>query len=158
MALDGGLVFRPLPEVGEDAFFAAFAATHEGTRDAWLRRQIEKHGLDSAARAEFEDYKEFDHLPEWWELAYTADDELAGVIMPARNPTSAVIGHVGVMPQQRGRGFAAQLVRRGTGVLLASGAEEVRADCDSDNVAMVKAFERAGYAQIARRRTYQVDV
>jgi ribosomal protein S18 acetylase RimI-like enzyme len=157
-ARDDELVFRPMPEVGEDAFFAVFAATYEGTRDAWLRRQIEEHGLHTAARSGFEEYKEFDHLPEWWELAYTADGALAGAIMPARNPTSAVIGHVGVVPEQRGRGFAAQLVRRGTEVLVASGADEVRADCDSDNVAMVKAFERAGYAQIARRRTFQVEV
>jgi hypothetical protein len=31
----------------------------------------------------------------------------------------------------------------------------IRADCDRDNVAMVKAFQRAGYEQIARRRSYR---
>ena len=39
--------------------------------------------------------------------------------------------------------------------LLASGATEIQGDCDRDNAAMVKAFERAGYEQFARRRTYQ---
>jgi ribosomal protein S18 acetylase RimI-like enzyme len=154
---DSPLSFRALPDLGEDAFFEAFVATLEGTRDAWLAREIRERGLREAARAGFDDYKEFEHLPEWWELGYTAEDELVGVIMGARNPTSAVIGHVGVLPGQRGRGFAAQLLRRGTDVLVASGADEIRADCDSDNVAMVKAFQRVGYEQIARRRTYRLD-
>jgi RimJ/RimL family protein N-acetyltransferase len=39
-------------------------------------------------------------------------------------------------------------------VLVAAGADEIRGDCDTDNVPMVKAFERAGYARIARRRSY----
>jgi ribosomal protein S18 acetylase RimI-like enzyme len=77
------------------------------------------------------------------------------VIMGARNPTSAVIAYVGVVPEQRGRGLAAPLVRRGTERLAAAGATEIRGDCDRDNVAMVKAFERAGYAQFARRRSYR---
>jgi ribosomal protein S18 acetylase RimI-like enzyme len=96
-----------------------------------------------------------EHLPEWWELAYTDDGALAGVIMAARNPSSAVIAFIGVVPEQRGRGLAQRLVRRGTEQLLESGADEIRGDCDLDNVGMVKAFERAGYEQFARRRSYQ---
>ena len=95
-----------------------------------------------------------EHLPEWWELAYTEDGALAGVIMAAKNPSSAVIAYVGVVPEQRGRGLAQELVRRGTERLLGSGATEIRGDCDRDNVGMVKAFERAGYDQFAGRRTY----
>jgi RimJ/RimL family protein N-acetyltransferase len=74
--------------------------------------------------------------------------------MAARNPSSAVIAYVGVVPDQRGRGLAPELVRRGTERLLESGATEIRSDCDQDNVGMVKAFERAGYQQFARRRTF----
>ena len=91
-------------------------------------------------------------MPEWWELAYTGD---AGVIMAARNPSVAVIAYVGVVPEQRGRGFAAELVRRGTKQLIESGAEENQGDCDLDDTGMVKGFERAGYEQFARRRTYR---
>jgi ribosomal protein S18 acetylase RimI-like enzyme len=94
-------------------------------------------------------------LPEWWELAYAEDDALVGVIMSARNPGSAVVAYVGVVPDQRGRGFAAQLVRRGTEQLVVAGADEIRGDCDLDNVAMVKAFQRAGYEQTARRRSFR---
>jgi RimJ/RimL family protein N-acetyltransferase len=152
--LPSRLVFRPLPEVGEDAFVAAIAATYEGTRDSWITRLVEEHGRLGAARADFLDYQGMEHLPEWWELAYTDEGALAGVIMAARNPSSAVIAYVGVVPDQRGRGLAPELVRRGTERLLESGATEIRSDCDQDNVGMVKAFERAGYQQFARRRTF----
>src|SRR5262249_8855741 len=144
-----------LPEVGEDAFVEAMAATFEGTRDAWLTREIQERGPTEAARSDFRDYQAMEYRPEWWELAYAEDGALAGLIMPARTPTSAVIGYVGVVPDQRGRGLAAQLVSRGTEQLVAAGAREIQADCDRDNVAMVKAFERAGYKEIARRRSFQ---
>jgi RimJ/RimL family protein N-acetyltransferase len=139
------LTFRPLPEVGEDAFVAAIATTYQGTRDSWIIRLVEEHGRLGAARADFLDYEGMEHLPEWWELAYTDEGALAGVIMAARNPSSAVIAYVGVVPDQRGRGLAPELVRRGTERLLESGATEIRGDCDGDNVGMVKAFERAGF-------------
>jgi ribosomal protein S18 acetylase RimI-like enzyme len=148
------LFFRSLAEVGEDTFVAAIASTYQGTRDSWIARNVEERGTLEAARADFLDYQSLDHPPEWWELAYTQGGALAGVIMAARNPTSAVIAYVGVVPEQRGRGLAPQLVRRATGQLLESGAE-IRGDCDRDNIGMVKAFERAGYEQFARRRTYR---
>jgi ribosomal protein S18 acetylase RimI-like enzyme len=96
-----------------------------------------------------------DYLPEWWELAYTEDGALVGVIMAARNPSSAVIAYVAVVPEQRGHGLAQQLVHRGTERLVNGGSDEIRGDCDRDNIAMVKAFQRAGYEQVARRRTYR---
>jgi ribosomal protein S18 acetylase RimI-like enzyme len=149
------LSYRALPELGEETFVAGMAATYEGTKDSWITRTIEERGTFGAARADFLDYQAMEHQPEWWELAYTDNGALAGVIMAARNPGSAVIGFVGVVPEQRGRGFAVDLVRRGTEVLVESGATEIRGDCDRDNIGMVKAFERAGYRQFARRRTYR---
>jgi ribosomal protein S18 acetylase RimI-like enzyme len=148
------LAFRTLPEVGEDAFVDAIALTYQGTRDSWIGRNIVERGMSGVAREDFHDQQGMEYRPEWWELAYTADSALAGLIMAARNPGGAVISYVGVVPDQRGRGLASELVRRGTQRLRESGADEIRGDCDRDNVGMVKAFERAGYEQFARRRTY----
>jgi ribosomal protein S18 acetylase RimI-like enzyme len=153
-ARDGPLTFRTIADVGEEAFVDAIGATFVGTADDELTRDIEERGPREAARQYLEDHKSLEHRPEWFELGYSGE-ELAGVIMGARNPTSAVIAYVGVVPEQRGRGLAAPLVRRGTERLAAAGATEIRGDCDRDNVAMVKAFERAGYAQFARRRSYR---
>jgi RimJ/RimL family protein N-acetyltransferase len=152
---DGGpLTFRTIAEVGDDVFIDAIAATFEGTPDAELTLDVEQHGARDAARRYLDDHKALEHRPEWFELGYTGD-EPAGVLMGARNPTSAVIAYVGVVPAQRGRGFAPALVRRGTARLAAAGATEVRGDCDRDNVAMARAFERAGYTRFARRRSFR---
>jgi ribosomal protein S18 acetylase RimI-like enzyme len=152
------LVFRPLSEVGEKTFVEAIAATYRGTRDSWLLANIEERGLLGAAQADFRDYRRLEHLPEWWELAYTEDGALAGAMIGARTPRQAVVTYVGVVPEQRGRGLAARLVRRATERLLAGGAEEIGGDSDRDNIAMVKAFERAGFEQVARRRTYRREL
>lgn len=149
------LDFRPLSEVGEEAFVEALAATYQGARDAWIARTVEEQGTLGAARVDFLGYQGIEHLPEWWELAYAEDGGLVGLVMPARNPSGAVIAYLGIVPEQRGRGLAPHLVRRGTEQLLAGGADEIRGDCDRENIAMAKAFERAGYEQFARRRTYR---
>jgi RimJ/RimL family protein N-acetyltransferase len=150
----GPLTFRTIADVGEDGFVDAIAATLEGTADSELTLDVEEHGAREAARRYLEDHQSLEHRPEWFELAYGGGD-LVGVIMGARNPTSAVIAYVGVVPEERGSGFAAPLVRRGTARLAAAGATEIRGDCDRDNVAMAKAFERAGYARFARRRSFR---
>ena len=152
---DPSLEFRSLSEVGSDAFVEAIAATYEGTRDSWITRNVNERGRLPAARSDFGDYQEMEHRPEWWELAYAEDGSLVGVIMAARNPSTAVVAYVGVVPAYRGGGLASVLVRRGTEHLLASGASDIRGDCDRDNPAMVKAFERAGFEQFARRRTFE---
>jgi RimJ/RimL family protein N-acetyltransferase len=153
-AQDGPLTFRTIADVGQDAFVDAIAATFDGTADNELARDIEEHGQREAARRYLEDHESLEHRPEWFELGYSGE-QLAGVIMGARNPTSAVIAYIGVVPEQRGRGLATVLVRRGTERLAAADATEIRGDCDRDNVAMVRAFERAGYAQFARRRSFR---
>ena len=73
--------------------------------------------------------------------------------MAARNPSTAVIA-TSALCRSSWPGLAVELVRRGTERLLASDADEIRGDCDLDNIDMVKGFERAGYEQFARRRTY----
>ena len=153
---DDSLDFRAVSAVGEDAFVAAIAATYEGTRDSWISQSMEEEGVLGAARADFKDAQTLEYQPDWWELAYTSDDDLAGVIMAAKNPSTAVVWYVGVVPEQRGRGLATRLVRRGTRRLLDAGVEEICGDCDLDNVGMVKAFERAGYENFARRRSYRL--
>lgn len=152
---DPSLQFRSLSDVGDDAFVEAIAATFEGTRDSWITRNVNEQGRLPAARSDFGDYQDMDHRPAWWELAYAGDGSLVGVIMAARNPSSAVIAYVGIVPTHRGRGLSSVLVRRGTEHLLASGASDIRGDCDRDNPAMVKAFERAGFERFARRRTFE---
>jgi RimJ/RimL family protein N-acetyltransferase len=92
--------------------------------------------------------------PAWWQLAFTADHDLVGLVMPARNPTSGTIGYLGVVPEHRGHGYVNDLLGQGTAILHAAGVESIRADVDVANLPMASACRRAGYTAFATRQEY----
>lgn len=151
-----GLTFRSLPDVGEAAFLDAIARVSEGTFDQRIREDRERLGVAGEARLTFDDLRSMEYDPAWWQLAYAPDGALVGLIMPCKNPTFAVIGYIGVVPEQRGRGYVNLLLQQGTATLHAAGATVVRADTDVSNFPMANAFRRAGYTEFATRREYRV--
>ncbi|MFG2773448.1 GNAT family N-acetyltransferase [Streptomyces sp. NPDC048350] len=148
---DPRLTFRSLAELGPDPFVAVLAELLADTADARLAADVRQHGVRRAAELLFEETAELKHEPEWWELGHDADGTVAVISLPAESPSVPVIGFVGVAPAHRGKGYATSVVVRGTRVLTAAGATEIRGDCDRANVAMAKAFQRAGYVNFADR-------
>ncbi|MFD9241885.1 GNAT family N-acetyltransferase [Streptomyces sp. NPDC059556] len=148
---DPRLTFRSLAELGPDPLVAVLAELLADTADARLAADVRQHGARRAAELLFEETAELKHEPAWWELGYDADGSVAVISLPAENPSVPVIGFVGVAPAHRGKGYATSVVVRGTRVLAGAGATEIRGDCDAANVAMAKAFERAGYVNFADR-------
>ncbi|GAB3421699.1 GNAT family N-acetyltransferase [Flindersiella endophytica] len=143
------LEFRP----ADDAqMLAALRDVLSGTLDAHSRRDVAKHGLDKAAELDLKNLYWFPSPREWWQLAYTASGDLAGLIIPARNYSMPTIGYIGVVPAQRGHGYVNDLLAEMAWRLseLAPG-EEVGADTDVGNVPMAKAFTRAGFRNTAVR-------
>ena len=157
-AITGRLTFRSLPDVGEEAFITAIRLVSEATLDRRTEADRAAHGAEAAARADFETESRLRHDERWWELAYTADGDLVGLVMPAENPTSATIAYIGVVPGQRGRGYISDLLARGTATLVEAGVDRIRADTDLRNDPMARAFERAGYERFATRSEYAVDL
>lgn len=153
------LTFRNLREVGEEAFIAAMARLTEGTLDHYTRKRRDEIGALAAAREHFTDEQRYQkrYEPEWWQLGYTRDGELVGLVMPAENNSWPNIGYIGVVPEQRGRGYVDELLAQGTRTLLAEGATRIIADTDLANVPMADAFLRGGYAQYATRTIYTLD-
>ncbi|MDQ3568510.1 MAG: GNAT family N-acetyltransferase [Actinomycetota bacterium] len=152
------LVFRSLEEVGKAAFVDAVVRVSEDTLDREIWNEREERGPEKAGREFFEMESKLEHDPSWWRLAYTPEGDLVGLIMASKNPTSPVIGYIGVVPEHRGRGYADDLLARGTDILRSAGAEQVRADTDIHNAPMALAFRRAGYTEFATRREYGVDL
>ncbi len=150
------LDFRTLDEVGEEAFVAAIERVSRGTLDREILDERDEHGPREAARRFFELERKLEYDPAWCKLAYAPDGGLVGLVMPARNPTSAVINYIGVVPEHRGKGYVDELLAAGTASLRDAGAGRVLADTDTRNLPMAAAFERAGYARFARRREYGV--
>ncbi|MFE5484879.1 GNAT family N-acetyltransferase [Streptomyces sp. NPDC056527] len=148
---DARLTFRSLAELGPEPFVTVLAELLADTADARLAADVRQHGARRAAELLFEETAELKHEAEWWELGYDADGTVAVISLPAENPSVPVIGFVGVAPAHRGKGYATSVVIRGTRVLAAAGATEIRGDCDAANLAMARAFERAGYVNFADR-------
>jgi ribosomal protein S18 acetylase RimI-like enzyme len=148
--------FRTLNEVGNEVFIAAMARVSEGTLDSYTQQRCAEIGALAEAREHFQDEQRFQKRwePYWWQLAYDEAGALVGLVMPAENTSWPNIGYIGVVPEQRGRGYVDELIIQGTQTLLKEGATRIIADTDSGNVPMANAFRRCGYTQYGIRRIF----
>lgn len=151
---DERLRWRSLAELGEGPFVELLADAFTDTKDSIFLAEIAEHGLRGAAERNLADMLEMDHERDWFEIGYDRQDRPVAASLPARTPSSAVIGLVAVAPAGRGHGYATAVVARGTDILVAAGATEIRGDCDAGNTGMFKAFRRAGYRNFANRRMF----
>lgn len=150
------LRFRPLADVGAAAFLDALEHVSAASLDQRTQHDRATLGASGEARQTWDDLQNMDYDPAWWQLAYSATNELIGLVMPALNPTVATIGYIGVVPEQRGHGYIDDLLAQGTRSLLDAGHTRIRADTDLANRPMAAAFRRAGYSEFATRREYIV--
>ncbi|MFG2965650.1 GNAT family N-acetyltransferase [Streptomyces sp. NPDC048288] len=139
----GRLVFTAEPD--DEVFLDVLRAINSATLDAHARRAIEKGGVELAAQEDLEIFHWFPSPREWWQVARTPDGEPAGIHIPARNPSGPCIGFIGVLPGQRGHGYAYDLLVECTHFLVEHGAEAIGAATDQDNFPMAAHFARAGY-------------
>lgn len=142
-ARPGRLELRPEPD--DEVFFEVFRRLHVGSLDAHTQHAIANSGVEMAAREELEIALSMPSPREWWRLGYTPDGELAGLILPSHNPNHPIIGYVGVVPEQRGHGYAYELLAEGTHFLAAQGFDRIVAATDVTNTPMAAAFAKAGY-------------
>jgi GNAT superfamily N-acetyltransferase len=142
-ARPGRLDFRPEPD--DNVLLGIFRRVHRGSLDAHAQRAIAASGLDAAAAEDLEILRLMPSPREWWRLARTADGELVGLTVPSRNYTDPVIGYVAVLPEQRGHGYAYDLLVEATQLLVAEGADRIVANTDVTNLPMAATFAKAGY-------------
>jgi ribosomal protein S18 acetylase RimI-like enzyme len=70
--------------------------------------------------------------------------------MPTRNPTSATIGYLGVVPEHRGHGYADDLVAEALHRLAEAGEAQASDGTDVGNAPMAAALARSGYQVTGR--------
>lgn len=145
----GRLRFSPEPD--DAVFFDALRRIHSATYDAHALRAIEEGGLDKAAQEELDFFHWCPSPREWWQVAHTPDGELAGIHIPAHNPSGPTIGFIGVVPEQRGHGYAYDLLAECTHHLVEHGAERVTASTDRGNAPMAAHFAKAGFPIVKER-------
>ncbi|MFJ8077411.1 GNAT family N-acetyltransferase [Streptomyces sp. NPDC096176] len=145
----GRLVFRQEPD--DAVFFEALKRIHSATLDAHALRAIAQEGLDKAAQEELDFFNWCPSPREWWQLAHTPDGELVGLHIPAHNPSGPCIGFIGVVPGQRGRGYAYDLLAECTHYLAERGAEFIAGATDQGNFPMAANFAKAGHPVVQER-------
>ncbi|GAA2547846.1 GNAT family N-acetyltransferase [Streptomyces levis] len=149
----GRLEFRAEPD--DSVFFDALRRIHSATLDAHALLAIEEGGLDQAAQQELDFFHWCPSPRDWWQVAYTPEGETAGIHIPAHNPSGPCVGFIGVMPDQRGRGYAYDLLAECTHFLVERGAEFVTAATDRGNVPMAANFAKAGFPVVRERLNFQ---
>ena len=148
----GRLTFRPEPD--DKAIFDVLREIAHGTLDAHAVRDIERGGYDAAAQDDLDNLLWLPGPRDWWRLGHTESGELAGFVAPSRNFTDPVIAFVGVVPAQRGHGYAYDLLVEGTQLLVEHGADRIIANTDVTNTPMAATFRKAGYPV----EWYQIDL
>jgi RimJ/RimL family protein N-acetyltransferase len=150
-ARPGRLTFRAEPD--DETILDVLRRIVHGSLDAHEQRTRDKDGADAAARDELEFLNWMPSPREWWQLAFTDTGELVGLTVPGRNHSSPVIGIIGVVPEQRGHGYAYDLLIEATHLLVEEGVDEIVAETDTTNTPMAANFARAGYP-VTQERVY----
>jgi hypothetical protein len=158
----GRLRFRPEPD--DDAVLDVLRQVQHGTLDAHARDALACEagmaaGVERAAREDLEHLRWMASYGgrEWWRLAFTPDGALVGLHVPGRIPSGPAVGFIGVVPQQRGHGYAYDLLTDCTRQLAAVGAESIAAATDMGNAPMAAAFAKAGYPVVQHRFCMKPD-
>jgi GNAT superfamily N-acetyltransferase len=149
----GRLLFAPEPD--DAVFFDALRRIHSDTLDAHARRAVRQGGVEQAAQEEIDFFRWCPSPREWWQVARTPEGDLAGIHIPAHNPTGPCVGFVGVVPEQRGHGYARDLLAECTHYLAERGAEFIAAATDQGNFPMAAHFAAVGYPVIRERANFQ---
>jgi RimJ/RimL family protein N-acetyltransferase len=148
-ARPGRLEFRSEPD--DEVIVDVLRQIQEGSLDAHKADDLGRLSPEEAARAELEDLHWFPAPREWWKLACTPAGDLVGITVPSRNYTTPVVAFIGVVPRQRGHGYAYDLLVECTHLLAEEGADQIAADTDSTNFPMAAAFAKAGYPIVQER-------
>lgn len=149
----GRLDFAPEPD--DAVFFDALRRIHSVTLDAHAQRAISQGGVEKAAQEEIDFFRWCPSPREWWQVARTPEGDLVGIHIPARNPSGPCVGFIGVVPEQRGHGYARDLLAECTHYLAEHGAEFIAAATDQGNFPMAAHFAEVGYPVIRERANFQ---
>ena len=140
------LHYKTLQEVGEEMFIGAIEMVTEGTLDREDLTGIMFYGSKQAANLYFELLKEIDFNETWWRMAYDAEGEFVGLVVPQKfSGNRGAINYIGVTPVQRGKGYVNDLLWEGSRLMIEDGIENLIADIDVQNHPMKKALELLGY-------------
>jgi GNAT superfamily N-acetyltransferase len=138
------LTFRPVRD--ERELITLMTGVLAGTLDAHARDDLTRMSPQQAATLHYEEELALYASPrDWWRVAALPGGDPAGFVIPAHNGYTPIIAYLGVLPAQRGRGYAGEILAEGTRILADRDVARIRASTDLGNVPMAGAFHRAGW-------------
>jgi ribosomal protein S18 acetylase RimI-like enzyme len=142
---DPRLTFRTIEDVGRDRYAETMSRSTEGTLDRQDRYYAALVGRDGWG-PEMLAFLTDDDAPSWL-LGYDDASEIVGYVALGTfdEPSRGTIMHIGVVPEQRGRGYVNELLRACNEAALRRGFDRVLSDVDVENQPMKAAMERAGH-------------
>lgn len=142
------LTFKTLEDLGEESFISAIEHVSNKTLDRDDLESIEINGSKKAAEMYFEILKEMDYNPKWWRLAYDAQGQFAGLIVPQRfSEEEGVINYIGVPAEQRGNGYVLDLINEAINIMIEEKVEVLMADIDVLNLPLEQALLKCGFEE-----------
>lgn len=138
-----------ISDVGVEAYRAVMAPCGMGTLDRNDRYYWEGCGPDNWAAEMTECLVDEDaHM---WLIGYHDDEPVGYVAVVSVEDWGSTIGHVGVVPQYRGRGYIHNLLTAGTASAQRSGITSMLSDVDVLNDPMLNAMQGAGHIRDPER-------
>ncbi|MGG7163606.1 GNAT family N-acetyltransferase [Clostridium ihumii] len=157
-SLSKGLNFKTLKEVGEKEYVKAIEAVTENTLDRDDIENVKTLGKEAAAQRYFNELKEIDFNEEWWKLAYK-NEKLVGLIIPQKfNDKYGAINYIGVVKNERGKGYVDDLLTMGSKTLSEAGIQKIIGDIDVNNFPMENSLKRQGYKLSCNMRVLKLEM
>src|SRR5262249_3717456 len=88
------LIYRSLPDIGTDSLLTSLDRVSVGTPDHLIQQHRTTYGAEGAAQLMLSILQNMEYDPAWWQLAYTPDGILVGLVMPTKNLTFGTIGYI----------------------------------------------------------------
>ena len=141
------ILFKPLNEVNAGHFIDAIKQTCKTTLDRADKQLIKKIGERQYAQTLFQKLMRIDDdLSHYW-LAYEKISyDLVGVVVPQHfDEQKGSINYIGVVPNKRRQGYAAELLQFAVHTLYNDGIKTIVADIDSKHIPLKKNLLRVGF-------------
>ncbi|QKW23507.1 GNAT family N-acetyltransferase [Kitasatospora sp. NA04385] len=153
-SLSNRLSFTPEPD--DEIFVDLFRRCLSKSLDTTSTRKALRIGAEEHARDEIAFYRHGTRgRRSWWRIARTTAGQVVGFAIPSHNSVVPVVGYLGVLPEFRGRGFAAEILAEATRVLAAeTRGGVIRAETNLSNHPVVAALELVGYRDRTRRLVF----
>lgn len=135
-------------QAGEEEFIRGLGIITSNSLDTEDRLRIEQFGVETAAKNFYVMERSRDTSIEKWKLFYTQAGNFAGLVIPqffGNNKEQGTIGHIGIDPSIRGKGFGRAILSRAHKILADEGVVTMVDECDILNVPAAKILLRTGY-------------